>query len=135
MKVCYAQLEDARLFAEESLNISFPRGTTTWIASRFDDGRLAGVAVFTQPNRGNASLHIAANSSKWFTPVFCRQMFEHAFHGLELSRLTATVEASNVACVRLAIKTGFKLEGRMKGFTFGELLVFGMLRGDCKWVL
>lgn len=135
MKVCLAQLPDALEFAEESLDVRFSRGTTTWIASRFDDGSLAGVAVFTQPNQGNRSLHIASKASKWFTPEFCRQMFCLGFAPQEVRRITATILLNNTQCIRLALKTGFMLEGRMRGFERGDLLIFGMLKGECKWVL
>lgn len=135
MKVCFEQLPDALEFAEQTLGLNFSRGTTTWIASRFDDGRLAGVAVFTQPIHGNRSLHIAGKTSKWFTPEFCRKMFCFGFAPPEVLRLTATILLNNVPCVKLAVKTGFMLEGKMRGFEQGDLLIFGMLKGECKWVL
>jgi RimJ/RimL family protein N-acetyltransferase len=120
-------------FAESALKLSFPGGTTG-ITSLTDDGRIAGVAVFTPPCKGNSNLHIAAAAKHWFTPEFCRKMFFHGFITLRASRLTASIEAGNIPCQRLAAKTGFRLEGCLRGFEFGDLLMFGMSKGECKWV-
>ncbi len=124
---------EALKFAETALGLSFPGGTTG-IMSLTDDGQIAGVAVFTPPCRGNSNLHIAAAAKHWFTPEFCRRMFFHGFITLQVSRLTASIEASNTLCQRLAAKTGFRLEGCLRGFDFGDLLMFGMSKGECKWV-
>jgi RimJ/RimL family protein N-acetyltransferase len=120
-------------FAESALKLSFPGGTTG-ITSLTDDGRIAGVAVFTPTCKGNSNLHIAAAAKHWFTPEFCRKMFFHGFITLRASRLTASIEAGNIPCQRLAAKTGFRLEGCLRGFEFGDLLMFGMSKGECKWV-
>jgi len=69
---------EALKFAETALGLSFPGGTTG-ITSLTDDGRIAGVALFTPPCKGNSNLHIAA------ADVFSR--FYHAplsaFDGLD----------------------------------------------------
>ena len=120
-------------FAEHALGLSFPGGTTG-ITSLTDDGQIAWVAVFTPTCKGNSNLHIAAAAKHWFTPEFCRKMFFHGFITLRASRLTASIEAGNIPCQRLAAKTGFRLEGCLRGFEFGDLLIFGMSKGECKWV-
>ena len=133
MRVLEALHPEALDFAESALKLSFPGGTTG-ITSLTDDGRIAGVAVFTPTCKGNSNLHIAAAAKHWFTPEFCRKMFFHGFITLRASRLTASIEASNLPCQRLAAKTGFRLEGCLRGFEFGDLLMFGMSKGECKWV-
>lgn len=133
LKVCLQQLPDALEFAEKSLDLRFPGGTT-WVASRFDDGKLAGVAVFTPVIQGNSSLHVASSSAVWFSPDFCRAMFHHGFCALSCSRLTATVLSGNTRCRKLTEKVGFLLEGTLRGFSFGDLALYGMLKGECKWV-
>ena len=133
MRVLEALHPEALDFAESVLKLSFPGGTTG-ITSLTDDGQIAGVAVFTPTCKGNSNLHIAAAAKHWFTPEFCRKLFFHGFITLQASRLTASIEASNVLCQRLAAKTGFRLEGCLKGFDFGDLLIFGMSKGECKWV-
>ena len=133
MRVLEALHPEALGFAEHALGLSFPGGTTG-ITSLTDDGRIAGVAVFTPTCKGNSNLHIAAAAKHWFTPEFCRKMFFHGFITLRASRLTASIEASNLPCQRLAAKTGFRLEGCLRGFEFGDLLIFGMSKGECKWV-
>ena len=133
MRVLEALHPEALDFAESALKLSFPGGTTG-ITSLTDDGRIAGVAVFTPTCKGNSNLHIAAAAKHWFTPEFCRKMFFHGFITLRASRLTASIEAGNIPCQRLAAKTGFRLEGCLRGFEFGDLLIFGMSKGECKWV-
>lgn len=133
MRVLEALHPEALDFAESALKLSFPGGTTG-VTSLTDDGRIAGVAVFTPTCKGNSNLHIAAAAKHWFTPEFCRRMFFHGFITLRACRLTASIEASNLPCQRLAAKTGFKLEGCLRGFEFGDLLIFGMSKGECKWV-
>ena len=133
MRVLEALHPDALDFAEHALGLSFPGGTTG-ITSLTDDGRIAGVAVFTPTCKGNSNLHIVAAAKHWFTPEFCRKMFFHGFITLRASRLTASIEAGNIPCQRLATKTGFRLEGCLRGFAFGDLLMFGMSKGECKWV-
>lgn len=133
MRVLEALHPEALDFAESALKLSFPGGTTG-ITSLTDDGRIAGVAVFTPTCKGNSNLHVAAAAKHWFTPEFCRKMFFHGFITLRASRLTASIEAGNIPCQRLAAKTGFRLEGCLRGFEFGDLLIFGMSKGECKWV-
>ena len=133
MRVLEALPPEALDFAESALKLSFPGGTTG-ITSLTDDGQIAGVAVFTPTCKGNSNLHIAAAAKHWFTPEFCRKMFFHGFITLRASRLTASIEAGNIPCQRLAAKTGFRLEGCLRGFEFGDLLMFGMCKGECKWV-
>lgn len=133
MRVVENLSPEALKFAETALGLSFPGGTTG-ITSLTDDGRIAGVAVFTPPCRGNSNLHIAAAARRWFTPEFCSRMFFHGFITLRCRRLTASIEVSNVLCLRLAKKTGFRLEGCLRDFDFGDLLMFGMSKGECKWV-
>ena len=132
MKICYEQRPDALALAENKLELRFPSGTT-WIASRYDDGSLAGVAVFTSVAKGNCFLHVASQSSRWFSPAFCQAMFHHPFVTLGCRRLTASIAADNSACLRLARHVGFREEGYLRGFDFGDLVMFGMLKEECKW--
>lgn len=132
MKVCLDQRPDALAFAEQALALRFPGGTT-WVASRFDDDRLAGVAIFTPPQAGNSNLHVAGHSPRWFTPEFCQAMFTHGFRTLNCARLTATIVDGNDPCRRLALRVGFRSEGYMRGFAFGNLRVYGMVKGESPW--
>ena len=133
MKVLEGLPPEALRFASAALKLSFP-GTVTGLTSITDTDQLAGVAIFTPVCKGNSNLHIAAAKRHWFTPEFCRKMFFHGFVTLKATRLTASIEADNVLCQRLAVRTGFRLEGRLRGFEFGDLLMFGMCKGECKWV-
>lgn len=133
MKVDYSQPLDALLFGERVLNTSLPLGST-WIVSRQDSGKLAGAVYFLPPLNGNTLIHAAAASPFWFTPEFCKAMFSHAFHTLAVQRVTATTYQSNTPSVRLLRRLGWSLEGVCPGFTGGTMLLFGMLKENCKWV-
>src|SRR5690606_9933446 len=115
------------------LDLRFPRGTT-WLASRHDSGKLAGVVVFLPPSRGNCVMHMAANSAFWFSSEFCHSVFDHAFNLLAARRATATVYEHNTRSIRLLQRTGWTHEGTCPGFPEGTLLLFGMLKENCKWV-
>ena len=132
MKICYEQRPDALALASQQLDLRFPSGTT-WIASRYDDSRLAGVAVFTGVAKGNCFLHVASQSPVWFFPAFCRAMLEYPFKTLGCRRLTASIAADNPACLRLARHVGFREEGYLRGFDFGDLIMFGMLKEESPW--
>ena len=133
MKVLKELSPEALRYAEVALDMTFPGGTTG-ITSLTDNGQIAGVAVFTPVFRGNSNLHIAAAARHWFTPEFCRSMFDHGFTTLQALRLTASVAVGNKPCLQLAKRTGFRLEGALRGFEFGDLLIFGMRKGECRWV-
>ena len=133
MKVDETQPLDALLFGAKALNLQVPFGTT-WLASRHDSGKLAGVVFFCPPANGNCLMHMAAASPFWFSPEFCRAVFRHAFQTLAVQRVTATTYQSNIPSVRLLRRTGWELEGTSRGFTGGTMLLFGMLKENCKWV-
>lgn len=133
MKVCRDQREDALDFASRTLSLRFPGGAT-WLANRFDDGRLAAVVIFQRPEQRNCTMHVAAASSQWATPEFLQAVFRYPFLSLDCLRVTATVMQSNFRCCRLLQHLGFQLEGCLRGFPEGNLLVFGMLKEECKWV-
>ena len=133
MRVVEDLSPEALKFVETALGLSFPGGTTG-ITSLTDSGRIAGVVVFTPLCKGNSNMHVASAGGFWLTPEFCRKIFLYGFDTLKATRLTATVQVSNTRSVRLVTRVGFVLEGCMRGFNFGDLLIFGMRKGECKWV-
>lgn len=133
MRIDLSQQRDAIEFAEHALQLRFPSGTT-WVTSRTDTGELAGVVVCLPVQHGNCTMHMAALRSFWFTEEFCRAVFTWAFASKGVTRLTASVQEGNTRSERLLLRVGFQKEAVMKGFTFGTLIVYRMLREECKWV-
>jgi len=134
VKVCLAQLPDALAFAERALDLKFPGGTT-WVASRFDDGELAGVFIFTPMHKGDSSLHVAKAAPGWLTDAFLRACFSHAFLTLGCTRLGGTVLTTNYPSLSIAKRMGFRELCTLRGYTIGDLVLFEMLKGECKWVV
>lgn len=134
MRVDLTQSRDALEFLQSELQLTFPGGTT-WVASRFDDGRLAGVVALTPLARGNTNFHVAAASPRWCTEEFLTLLFTFAFANPLCTRITASIEEGNLRCRRLVERVGFKQEGLLRGFEFGNLTMYGMLKGECKWAV
>lgn len=117
---------------EEALSLVLPDGCVgLWEGEESDPDA---IVVFTPSEHRNSFIHILARRRLWISEDFIRAVFSMGFNSLDNLRLSAMIEASNVKCLRLAKRMGFELEGVMKGFEFGDLLVLGLLRGNCKWV-
>lgn len=129
MKVDLSQAEDAKEFIEQALSLRLPVGST-WIASRYDSGKLGGVIAFHPVWNANSLMHTAANSTFWLTPDLCQAMRHHLFQTLAAQRGTATIYESNTRSVRIVRRLGFQLEGISPGFSGGTMLLFGLLKGE-----
>lgn len=64
-----------------------------------------------------------------------RLVAQYSFEMLGCKRITCRVKASNGRMVELMHRLGFTLEGRLREAVDGvDVLVFGMLKRECKWV-
>lgn len=83
------------------------------------------------------SIHIAsAPGVMWATPEACKRAFEFAFKTMDRQRLTSEPSVKNTRAVRLNRHLGFVEEGlkRRAGDDGSDLIVFGMLRQECRWI-
>lgn len=96
---------------------------------------LAGV-WFEGFNGKNVYMHVAAVPTKrWMTRTYLWFVFHYAFNQLGATRITGLVDEQNWAARRFDEHIGFKLEARLRDAApGGDLLVYAMHRGDCRWL-
>lgn len=133
VRICWEQLPDALIFAERKLGFVAPSGTT-WVAHRHDNGKVAGVVLFIGPRKRDCVVHLATESPAWATRRFLREGFRAVFGSMGCERVTATALASNKVSIDLMLRLGFVIEGFLREFDGEGLVIFGMLKGECKWV-
>jgi RimJ/RimL family protein N-acetyltransferase len=102
-------------------------------------GRLAAGVVFYNydAHAGDIEVIIAAESPRWASREVFWTAFAYPFLQLGCRRVTARVNVSNLRARRLVEGAGFVLEGLMRraGRDGGDMLVYGMLREECRWVM
>jgi hypothetical protein len=80
--------------------------------------------------------HIATNGQRnWATRGMLFGIFSFPFLQLKLRRITLPIAERNVEAQILALKLGFKFEGRLLNATEDDNeVLLGMLREDCIWI-
>jgi len=97
---------------------------------------IAGV-VYNNYNGNNIVMSVAAEPEQyWATREFLMCVFRYPFIQLGLPRVTSFVEAGHDKSLILNKKLGFQQEGVMRcaSDNGGDLIMFGMLKAECKWL-
>lgn len=98
------------------------------------DGKdmVAVVGYFNYTPR-NVEMAIAAEGP-WATRHRMREIFRYPFEFLKVERVTACTGDDNAKAIRLLEKSGFVLEGKLRGWLpSGDCRIYGMLQRECKW--
>ncbi|PTW53566.1 hypothetical protein C8N35_11621 [Breoghania corrubedonensis] len=101
------------------------------------DGELTGVVVFDTFTTTDCLLAVASDGGhRFLSRAFIVHVFAYPFLQLGYKRVTSLISADNEPSIRLCSKIGFQREGTMRRASEkGEdLLVFGMLREECRWL-
>ena len=102
------------------------------------DGRLAAGVIFHNfdAHRGDIELTLAADSPRWATKEMFQAAFAYPFLQLGCRRVTVRIQEGNYRARKLIEGTGFKLEGLLRNASAegGGLLIYGMLREECRWL-
>lgn len=101
-----------------------------------ESDELVGAALFTHWLEYDVTISIASFRARWAVREAMKYLAKAVFEVWGCKRLTAIVNASNAQGKRIAEFAGFKLEGVKRiGFN-GEddALIYGMLKGECKWL-
>jgi hypothetical protein len=103
----------------------------------FDDDELRMVAAFTDYNGISVGMHIASEGKMHRgedVRNFVRVCFRYVFEQLKVRRAMGLIASSNPDCVRLALRLGFKVEGRMREAADdgSDLVMMGMLKRECQ---
>lgn len=111
--------------------------TTPYTAIGVTDsrGRLTGGVLYDNFVKFNIQTHIVLMPGA-MTPLFLGEVFRYPFEQLACRRITAMVSDRNQRSKRLCKRLGFKLEGICReAYPDGsDLYVFGMLKGECRWL-
>lgn len=101
-----------------------------------DAGNILAVVLFERYSGRDVHFHIAAVGKRWATRRFLHEIFAYAFGQLGCRRITALIPESNVASITFAHHAGASYEGRMRCMLEcdEDLLIFGMLREECRWI-
>jgi RimJ/RimL family protein N-acetyltransferase len=100
------------------------------------DGKLVAAVVYTHFNGSDIWMHCAIDcKGKCLTRTAIKAAFRYPFVQLGCRRVTGLVAARNVAAQKIDEKLGFVREGLLReGLPDDDLIVFGMLKKDCRWL-
>jgi RimJ/RimL family protein N-acetyltransferase len=100
---------------------------------------LVGAVVFDnyRPNLKSMCVSIVLTSKYALTKNRLNELFSYPFNQHSCKRLICMIEKNNTSSINLATQLGFVHEGtlRQASLNNNDLLVFGMLRNECKWLL
>ncbi len=100
-------------------------------------GALAAVVVFDNFSDGDCMISVVSDGGRrWFSREFGRAVVAYPFVQLGQRRLTAMILESNAASRAFCAAFGFTQEGRLRKAGPGgeDMLLFGMLREECRWL-
>ncbi|KQV27846.1 hypothetical protein ASC97_05625 [Rhizobium sp. Root1203] len=135
-EVVYAPGEEMVSWAESRISNCRFRDDAYAIGMRDEAGYL-GVVVFDAFTTTGCWISVASNGSKnWLTREFILRVFAYPFVQLLYPRLNAFVSVNNQASIDFCEGFGFSREGLMReaGSDGEDLIVFGMLRRECRWL-
>jgi hypothetical protein len=102
------------------------------------NGILRGVAVFDTFSHNDCLMTVVSDSGKrWVTREFIARALAYPFIQLGFPRITCLVSRNNHESLRFIHRFGgWQLEGTLReaGFDGEDILLYGMLARDCRWV-
>ena len=103
-----------------------------------EDGVLLGCMVYDNylPHLSNISVSIVITDKRCVRKQSIKRMLHYPFVELGVNRITANIDEKNEKSIKLCKQLGFKIEGviREGSLDCRNLLVFGMLRRECRWL-
>lgn len=125
-----------RAFLEEQVEIRLAQ-IDRCLAACTDDLKSYVVLGFQHYNGHDMELSIATNGGRtWATREFLRTAFSYVFDDCGCHRCTVRVREDNTQSLELVKRLGWKQEGVLReAVKTGEnLIIFGMLRQECRWI-
>lgn len=101
-----------------------------------DKGKLIGGAYFYNHREGqDIYAAVALEDGAFMTPDVVSKILAFPFGQLKLPRVSVDIDESNTHAIQQAERLGFELEGikRRAGANGGDVLMFGLLRDNCKF--
>ncbi|MCL7999977.1 GNAT family protein [Brucella sp. TWI432] len=125
-----------RNWAAEKIGISNFRPDAVTITA-IKNGEITAVTVFDTFSDNDCQIHVASDGSRnWLSRQYLHMVFAYPFQQLRFRRLTSLISVNNHASLAFCKQTGFAREGLLrKAAESGEdLVLFGMLREECRWL-
>ena len=101
-----------------------------------ENGRIIGGVVYTMYTGNGIMMNVAGGYKGWIIRAFIRAAFAYPFKQLGCTLVSGLVRADNYAAQQFDERLGFKREGLVRhGDDDGtDLIMYGMLREECKWI-
>lgn len=101
-----------------------------------ENGRIIGGVVYTMYTGNGIMMNVAGGYKGWINRAFLRAAFAYPFKQLGCTRVSGLVRVDNFAAQQFDERLGFKREGLVRrGDDDGtDLIMYGMLREECKWI-
>ena len=103
-----------------------------------DDAIIRATVVYDRWTETDCAMHLASDGTRrWMTRQALAAAYFYPFVQNDRRRVTGLVEASNADALRLNLHMGWRKEGVMRaGARNGDdLIVLGMLRSECRFIL
>lgn len=100
------------------------------------EGAPVAVVVYNGYVGHDIHMTIASKSKRWANRDILRGLFAYPFLELGCARVTACTQKANRSARKLLEQAGFELEGKQRKGHLGmhDLLYYGMLKNECKWL-
>lgn len=106
--------------------------------ARTVNDEFVGVVVYDTFGPNDCLVHVASDGrSRWMTREFIVRAMAYPFHQLKFNRITCLISETNQDSLILAQSFGWTLEGRQRKAAMNrrdDLIMFGMLRAECRWL-
>lgn len=96
-------------------------------------GRLCGAVIWNDYEAKNIEMTCIGRGA--FQKDVCRELAHYVFNELGLERCSLTVRADNLPVLEMALKFGWKAEGRKRRY-YGDVdaVMMGILRHECRFM-
>lgn len=101
-----------------------------------ENGKIVGGVVYTMYTGTGIMMNVAGGYKGWINREFLHVAFSYPFKQLGCTRVSGLVRVDNPVAQDFDERLGFKREGLIrKGDDDGmDLIMYGMLREECKWI-
>lgn len=135
--VIYGRTEELIAWAEERIPGCKFRDDARTIGLAAPDGMIIASTVFDTFSQSSCFISVAADTSRnWLTRDYLYHCFAYPFIQCNFRRVTCVVSEHNTPSLKFTRACGWKQEGiiRAAGIEGEDMLIFGMLRQECRWV-
>ena len=102
------------------------------------NGQLRAVTVYDSWSGNDCLIHVASDGRpNWFTREYAIRTMAYPFNQCQLHRISCLISITNMKSIRFTLQFGgWVHEGtqREAGYAGEDLLLFGMLKEDCRWL-